>query len=1320
MLRNFRLQISIFRLGLKAGCIIQHLGVLLIGILLYYPFESRGQEALQCFFNRESDQVGVLDFFLRGAIVLDGTYTYSVGSTINSQGDYDILLTKHFKTNEIWSITWSGVPGGDDYGVALAIDGSGNILVGGSTFANYPLDYDAVLLKFNPSGTLLWSQTYDFNGLLEGYVSVAIDSSDNVYACGGRTSATLSDYLIVKYSAAGTEIWDTSYDQAQLDDIAVRMVISGNSIRIAGATQTGIATWAMTTIALNTSTGALLNVNSNGGGTTGMARVTDVVVDGTETYVIGEVFNATNYDWKVIRLNASLQIVWEDVLDLDGLDDSATSVVVNGGSIYVTGYGSRNNEGRNIITRKYSSTGSIQWTNEYHDEGEDVPAVMKLADDGHLIIAASSARQNKLDVLLLKIDSASGGLVWSVSHNGRYNYDDVPYGLVQYSNDEYLVAANVGTGNGTTYTLMQFDERLVSIPQMSQNTSGFGYITNRGQLLNTNNTPASAVQFYDQSQFPSTYISFKTLSYQTSARVSDSVANYHRVDMQFKKGNAEPLDYAVFERDERLNFYLAHLPIKSERTPHHQAVIRTNQYNHTDILFTRQPEGFRHWIIARPNAPTEDFQMGYNGQVNLSVLVNGDLEIGTTLGSIVQKRPKVYTMNPTTGSLTQLAWQPNYVLIDTNTIGFELAGSWSGTLVIEMDQSTTLNNAAATTGNLDWSTFVGGTGKEAFYGSDATADENVWAAGEIALELFAEVADETNVIGDFLGQSEMLVARFNENCELEFVTIYGGSTIDKAYGVAVGNDENAVVVGWTQSGNMPDSQGGEIDFTSISGAIDSFIIELDAEGFVLLDTYFGGSGIDVAYAVAYHYNTQIAGGEHQFWIAGYSNNGNGFPVIATTGYQQPFGGGQDGFLVRLSGSNALDLTYQTFFGSAANDIIFDIAIIDDAPVFCGTTTASSYSSSSCGEPEDGGFPNCAAGVQYALTSDIDYFLARLEPGTFDLKWCTAVGSTVAPVTFSETRPTVSTFTTGFGWESPKSILFAATAQKPLEARFSTLAPVSPNGYFDDAIPGLTDCIYLGVWTVIGVNQTHTQQWGTFVGSSEIDHPLDVTYDNNGRIFVTGYTTSNTELDFLQWCSPPSGGDFPLCNESTLNYMETDPHNQAVERRAFVMSFDNQHVMRWSTFFGDAPDNLGHSVSAGSEKLFLTGFTEGLWTLYEFNPLSASDYWQPNYSGGIDATIARFDIPTIVDVAHHENVSSKPLQVFPNPNVTGRLFIDFGELDFTAGIVDIYSVDGRKVLHQTMNEGDITSGIDIHTLSTGTYLLNLQTKGEIQSCLFVVK
>lgn len=768
-------------------------------------------------------------------------------------------------------------------------------------------------------------------------------------------------------------------------------------------------------------------------------------------------------------------------------------------------------------------------------------------------------------------------------------------------------------------------------------------------------------------------------------------------------------------RTELLNLYMSHLPVKSERTPVHNAVIRTGQYDHTDIFFTSQPEGYRHWIVARPGAPTGDFQMNYSGQTDLSISSTGELVIETALGDITQKTPKAYTMDPATGVLTELSWQPEYVLVDVSTVGFTYSGSWSGTLVIELDQKSQLGTETATIGNLDWSTFVGGTGREIFYGSDATPDENVWVAGEISYELFAEFTDEANFEGDFLGQSEMVVARFDELCRLVFVTVYGGEQDDLAYDISVNDMGEGLVVGWTQSQSI-DFVGSpsSINETGYGGGIaDGLVIFVREDGVVLVDSYFGGTGTDIVTAVDHFYDDELQ--ENVFWLVGYSSSGVGFPSTTGGGFYLPHQGGMDGFVAKISGASDLLLTYQSFFGSDSDDFLYDVSVMGGTPVFCGLTQASGYSSQSCSVPTDGLFPSCASGFHQPLSSGADYFVARISSDGSDLLWSTAVGRAPTPISLATQRPSIATFSTGNTAQSLNQIVLSVRALKIYESTYQ-ISPTS--GFIMNTIAGEESGIYLARWRAVGSPQIHSLVWSSFFGSDNIEEPGALVFDSSNRFYLTGSTYTNSSQPFVDWCTPPNDGTFPLCNASSQNYMETQISNNLVISRTFIAAFDGNNNLLWSSYLGNGLSNVGRSLAVGNEKLFVGGRSDDSWTLYQFDPNSTEDYWQPNNAGFSDGVIARFDIPTIVQSSEIEYPSVPIVSVHPNPTRFGVSTIVAPLYANDVVTIEVYDSMGKRILQTTESSSNGKFQLATEHLSPGTYVIVISSLYSTSTCRLV--
>jgi len=178
---------------------------------------------------------------------------YVVGNTNSSDfpttaGAYDTLFNFYdafvMKFNASGTLAWSTFLGGTstEYGEAIALDGSGNVYVGGYTYSsNFPIvgGFDATVgttpdgyvAKLNPTGTsLLWSSYLGGNDT--DYVKgVAVDPSGNVYLAGYTYSSDFPttggidtvrggtvDAFLTKVNATGASLaWSTYLGGASSD-----------------------------------------------------------------------------------------------------------------------------------------------------------------------------------------------------------------------------------------------------------------------------------------------------------------------------------------------------------------------------------------------------------------------------------------------------------------------------------------------------------------------------------------------------------------------------------------------------------------------------------------------------------------------------------------------------------------------------------------------------------------------------------------------------------------------------------------------------------------------------------------------------------------------------------------------------------------------------------------------------------------------------------------------------------------------------------------------------------------------------------------------
>lgn len=122
-------------------------------------------------------------------------------------GSQDVLVMKFSPSGAVlWGTSWGG-PSYDN-GNAIALDATGNVYVAGSTASYGPAGSNIVLLKLNPSGALVRQEVIG-NGS-ETASSIAVDSAGNTYLLG---SSMLQEAfaLLVKVDPSGGVAWERTW-----------------------------------------------------------------------------------------------------------------------------------------------------------------------------------------------------------------------------------------------------------------------------------------------------------------------------------------------------------------------------------------------------------------------------------------------------------------------------------------------------------------------------------------------------------------------------------------------------------------------------------------------------------------------------------------------------------------------------------------------------------------------------------------------------------------------------------------------------------------------------------------------------------------------------------------------------------------------------------------------------------------------------------------------------------------------------------------------------------------------------------------------------
>jgi hypothetical protein len=275
---------------------------------------------------------------------------------------------------------------------------------------------------------------------------------------------------------------------------------------------------------------------------------------------------------------------------------------------------------------------------------------------------------------------------------------------------------------------------------------------------------------------------------------------------------------------------------------------------------------------------------------------------------------------------------------------------------------------AALTARLQ-STYLGGNQNDYAYAlaiHPATGD--VYVAGETSSSNFPNTANGAQA-GRGGNTYDAFVSRFDGTLTTLLQSTYlGGSANDYGRALAIHPTSGEVyVVGYTSSTDFPGTAGGAQSSQGGNGFNDAFVSYFNAALTTQLrSTYLGGTGAEIAYAVAIHPATG------EIYVAGETDS-TALPGGAS-GAQASLLGGRDAFISRFN--TALTARLQsTYLGGGVVERAYALAI--------HPATGEVYVA---GASDSSDFPGTANGAQPAFAGglDSDAFVSRLSPELTDV------------------------------------------------------------------------------------------------------------------------------------------------------------------------------------------------------------------------------------------------------------------------------------------------------------------------------------------------
>jgi hypothetical protein len=232
---------------------------------------------------------------------------------------------------------------------------------------------------------------------------------------------------------------------------------------------------------------------------------------------------------------------------------------------------------------------------------------------------------------------------------------------------------------------------------------------------------------------------------------------------------------------------------------------------------------------------------------------------------------------------------------------------------------------------ISWKSFYGGTGID--YGRSVATDNlgNVYMSGYTSSTNAIAAGGQQNSFGG--GTYDGFLAKFDGLGNRIWATYYGGTQNDYFFSSAVDASGNVLVAGETSSTGI--SFSGHQNLFG-GGLNDGLIIKFNAAGARLWASYYGGIGDDKILSLDVD-----AGGS--FYIAGETTSTTS---ISASGFQNPFGGGTDGFLIKFNTAGVRQ--WGTYYGGNGFDHATGLAIDPSNAVYITGFTNSSFAIASGG------------------------------------------------------------------------------------------------------------------------------------------------------------------------------------------------------------------------------------------------------------------------------------------------------------------------------------------------------------------------------------
>ena len=380
------------------------------------------------------------------------------------------------KLNQQWAARY---PGNDTIGgIATAMDLHDNIYVTGYLYQNRSPEADFVTIKYSPTGTQLWAVEYntiDTSYSADKATTIAVDDSLNVYVAGSTlVNGGNYDWVIIKYDSSGNQVWLRTYNgQANNTDVVYAMKLDNiGNIYLTGKSYNSGSNCSFATIKYSSAGTKLWESRYAAPNSSDFNVPSALAIDANaNVYVTGQsIYDNDSIIFSTVKYNSSGTQQWATNYRGDNCNfsyahgialDTTSNVYVSGGCV-----GIADTSGFQVFatTVKYNSNGVQQWANMYNStntNGDYAYSYAITTDEAgtSYIAGQTTSGSSSIDYLLIKY-SSNGTEQWVRTNNGALDDEDKAY-LIKHDAEGNVYMSgyslcSLDSGNFNTYTTLKY------------------------------------------------------------------------------------------------------------------------------------------------------------------------------------------------------------------------------------------------------------------------------------------------------------------------------------------------------------------------------------------------------------------------------------------------------------------------------------------------------------------------------------------------------------------------------------------------------------------------------------------------------------------------------------------------------------------------------------------------------------------------------------------------------------------------------------------------------------------------------------------------